>query len=627
MNIFFILFHNKLMKKKIILISISFFILSFTTVFLSFIFSQNVYIDKPNYIEIKDNEENTIDSFISNYKGNYVSIDNVSSDFILTLINTEDKNFYKHNGFDYKRIFKSLFDNLMSSSLSQGASTITQQLAKNLYLTSEKTWTRKIKEAFLSIKIEKKYTKDQILEFYINNVYFAHNLYGIYSASHYYFHKDPINLNFQESCLLVGVINAPNIYSPFIDIEASKTKQKNIAYNLFLNDVITAEEYFNITSTNTILYGYFEDNNYNNYYYYQGIMKELKSENLYDENNTEQGLIIDSYLDNNIQSIIEKNSKIDLNNEELAIIVMKPYSNQVLALLGGKNYLKSQFNRALESKRQIGSTIKPFIYYLGLCSGLSPLSKFKSEPTTFHFEDGSTYSPKNSNNIYAYKDITMIEALAMSDNIYAVKTSLVVGTDSIKSLLNKMNADIENQTLAISLGGIEITPLQLISFYNTLASEGTYYQPSFINKVSTSNGLTLYENNQKSSSILKYEECLMINHMLKSPFDSSLITYSTPTMNAYKTKNTFACKTGTTTSSSWTIGFNKEYTLLVYVGSDDNSSLSDYSLSKKIWQNIANELTINKKDEFYDYPSNLTKFKFHNSLYSTYSFEYIKRKD
>ena len=305
---------------------------------------------------------------------------------------------------------------------------------------------------------------------------------------------------------------------------------------------------------------------------------------------------------------------------------MKPYSGEVLALLGSKDYQNSQYNRAIESYRQIGSTIKPFIYYLGLCSGLNPLTKLKSEPTTFNFEDGSSYSPKNSNDIYAYKEISMVEAMAMSDNIYAVKTSLVVGSEQIKNLLNSMSGKIENSTLAIALGGVEMTPLQLASCYNTFASEGTYFEPSFIKKVSSHNNITYYKHNSNGKSVLQYEECLMINHMLKSPFDRGLITYSTPTMNAYQTTNTFACKTGTTTSSSWVVGFNQDYTILVYVGSDDNSSLTDYSIGKKIWQNIANELTLNKKDSFYTYPSNLSKFKFHNSIYSTYSFEYIKQK-
>ena len=615
------------MKKKIFISIVILLTSSFLTLFLSFLLSKNVYINQPNYIELKNTEEETIETFNHNYKGGYVELKDVSQCFIKTLITTEDKNFYSHNGFDYKRIIKSLFDNMMTSSLSQGASTITQQLAKNLYLTNEKTWDRKIQEAFLTIKIENKYSKDYILELYINNVYFAHNLYGLKAATNYYFHKEPSELNYQESCLLVGVINGPNLYSPFIDLSASNKKQKNIAYNLFLNDVISASEYYSILVNKSKLYGSFEDNDYINNYYYQGITRELKKRKLYNENDTEQGLIVETYLDENIQNSINKiinNYQID---DEISVVVMKPYTSEVLSLFGGKNYLNSEYNRALDSDRQIGSTIKPFIYYLGLCSGLNPLSKFHSKPTTFLFEDGSTYSPKNSNDIYANRDISMIEAMAMSDNIYAVKTSLLVGTEQIKNLLNSLGANISNPTLAISLGGIELTPLELTAMYNTFASEGKYYSPSFIKKVSNPNGVIKYENKKQGDLILKYEECLMINHMLKSPFDKGLITYSTPTMISYQTKNTFACKTGTTSSSSWTVGFNKEYTILVYIGSDDNKVLTDYSLSKKIWKDIANTLTINEKDSFFDYPSNLSKFKFHNSIYSTYSYEYLKPKE
>lgn len=616
------------MKKKIVLLSLlSCFLLTFAFVFCSFVFSKNVFINHPNYIELRNSEGEKYFSYNHQYEGNYVELKDVSDCFIKTLINTEDKNFYTHHGFDYKRIIKSFIDNLLSSSINQGASTITQQLAKNLYLTNEKTWSRKIQEAILAKKIEMQYSKEEILEFYINTVYFAHNIYGLATASEFYFHKSPSELNFQESCLLVGVINAPNVYSPFIDAQKSDEKQKDIAYNLYQNNIISADQYYEILYKKSPLYGFLKESSQIEKYYHQAIFRELKSKKILQEDDQEQGMLVETYYQKEIEETIEKIINKYEITDQVSVVVMKPYSNEVLALCGGKNYDESQYNRALDSYRQIGSTIKPFIYYLGLINGLTPLSKFSSEPTTFNLEDGSTYSPKNANNIYANREISMVEALGMSDNIYAVKTTLLVGSKNVAALMNSLGGKISNPTLAISLGGIEMTPLELTAAYNTFASEGEYYPPHFIKKVTNFDGAIIYEDKKNHTPKLKYDECIMINHLLRSSFDRGLITYSTPTMASYQIKAPFACKTGTTDSSSWTVGFNKNYTILVYVGDDNNQGLHDGRVSKKIFRDLATSLTLNEKESFYGKPSSLKSFKFHNGIYSTYSFEYLTRKN
>ena len=624
MYIFLINKKNIYMNKKII-ISLTCLLFSCNLIlFFAYLFTPNDNLNKPNYIELQDINNEKIYSYNHAYQGDYVYLKDVSNCFIKTLINTEDKNFYSHHGFDYKRIIASLFNNLKTSSLSSGASTISQQLARNLYLNNEKTLLRKIKEAFLSVKLESRYSKDYILELYINSVYFAHNIYGLKTASNYYFHKDPITLNYQESCLLVGIINAPNLYSPFIDENASNQKQKNIAYSLYLNNIIDINEYYNILQNKSPLYGSLKINNQIEQYYHQGINKELQELKI--NKDSKQGLIIQTYLNQNLENLIQRTISNYKINDQLAIIIMKPYSGEVLALTGGKNYFESEYNRALDSYRQIGSTIKPFIYYLGLINGLTPLSKFNSSPTEFKLEDGTNYSPRNSNNIYAYKDITMIEALGMSDNIYAVKTALLVGSNNIKKFLNYFYPSNQKSTISISLGGIELTPLQLISIYNTFASEGIYYKPKFIKNVSYTNGIQLYEAKKGGKIILKHDECMMINYLMQAPFDRGLITYSSPTMVNYQTINQYACKTGTTSSSSWVVGFNKKYTLLVYVGDDENKKLSDGTIAKKIWKDIANELIINEENNFYDIPNSLKLIKFHNSIYNIYSKNYLIKK-
>lgn len=615
------------MKKKILSGSIFTVIVLLLIGWISYLLYPNVYPEKPNCIEIRNMQGETEYLYNHSYRGTYVPLSEVSQEFITTLLLTEDHNFYRHRGFDYARIFLSGIDNLKSRSLSQGASTITQQLARTLYLSNEKSWKRKINEAYIAMKLEEKYTKDYILELYINSVYFAHNLYGLGAASDYYFHKTPSELNYGESCLLVGIINAPNLYSPFLDEESSRNKWKSIAYVLYQNGAVTVEEYYDILRNFPRLYGDFSQSFSPIIpYYHEGILRELEAKNLYDPEDTELGLTVDTYLRKDIETIVEQAVKRYDFEDQIAVCVMKPYSGRVLALCGGKDYRDSQYNRALDSRRQIGSTIKPFLYYQGLRAGMSPLTTFTSEPTEFHLEDGTVYRPSNAGNIYANREITMVEALAMSDNIYAVKTALLTGSQSVAELMFSLGAKTQDLNLTLSLGAIEMTPLELCAAYNALASEGIYYPPAFVHQVTRADNIPLYRAANKGAKALREEECLMMNYMLKSTFDPALITYSTPTMRAYDPGKTFACKTGTTASSSWTVGFNPNYTILVYVGDDRNETLHDGSVSKKIWRDIATSLTTNDENIFYAYPSSLKAFRFHNSLYDTYSEDYLRKR-
>ena len=614
------------MKKKILFTISLIMIISLLSIYAIIFFYPETYISHPMYIQINDKEENYIYSTLNNRVGIYTYVNDVSDEFLKTLIAIEDQHFYQHNGLDYLRIIKSGYDNLITSSINEGASTITQQLARLLYLSNEKTFSRKIKEAIIAKKIESKYTKKEILEFYLNSLYFAHNIYGIGNASQYYFNKDPSELNYSESCMLLGIINGPNIYSPFIDYLASIKKQKQIAYQLYKLSIIDAKEYYNILLfPPTLNYNYPKNNDY--FYYHQAIIKQLNNQYIINKNNLTTGLHIDSFLDYKLQKRINSIIKKYDFEDQIAVVVMKPYSGEVISLIGGKNPEISEYNRALESQRQIGSTIKPLIYYLSLLYGLSPLTEFTSEPTTFNLDNNIVYSPKNSNDIYAYRKINMIEALAMSDNIYAVKTALAIGTKNIVSLLKQFDVKTKNNNITMSLGNIDLTPLQLAAIYNTFASEGVYYKPSFIKRVTRKDNILLYQYNNYGKRILEKEECVILNYLLRSPFDNALTSYSSPTMKNYKVDDTFCVKTGTTSSSSWTVGFNPNYTILVYIGDDNNENLKDGTISKKIWRDIAISLSVESKNKnFYSYPINLVPFKIYNGVFDCFSKTYIRKK-
>lgn len=609
---------KKTFKWLSIIIIICTFLLS-----ISFLLYPNVYISYPYYTQINDAYNQQIYSYCREKKSEYTPLNKVSSAFIKTLIQIEDKRFYSHHGFDYARIFQSAFKNLKNNNLNQGASTITQQLARTLYLNNSKSFTRKINEAYIAKKIEMKYTKNYILELYINSVYFAHNLYGISAASNYYFNKTPEELNYQDACILVGIINAPNIYSPFINYDLCMEKMKSIAYKLYSDNIIDVKEYYHIISTPPQLYGNEEELTDSFSYYYQAIKKELTKNNISLSKNNTEGYIIDTYFDRDIQNIVDTSIASYKFEDEVAAIVMKPYSSKVLALCGGKDFSTSQFNRALDAKREIGSTIKPFIYYLNLINGLSPLSEFTSKPTKFTLEDGTIYNPKNATDTYAYRKINMIEALALSDNIYAVKSAFYIGSKNIANFIKQFNVEVDNTNITIALGNISMTPLQLIAMYNCLASEGIFYQPKFVSKIKKNSNEIIYNASSSGKRILNEKETILLNYMLQSPFDAAFTSYASPTMKNYQVNRQFCVKTGTTSTSSYTVGFNNEYTVLVYVG-NDNGQLRDGTASKRIFQNIVNKLPQeNESTSFYKVLSNTRLIQFHNSLYNLYSKKYL----
>lgn len=605
------------MKRKIIKGLIFVTILVFVGYFFVLILFPEVYLNHLYQVMIYDHENNIAYSLIQSTITDYTKIDEVSDEFKTTLVTIEDKRFYSHNGLDYSRIFKSLITNAKNNEITQGGSTITQQLARISYLDNSKTYTRKIKEALYAKKIEEKYTKDQILEMYINNCYFAHNLYGVRSASEYYFNKLPSKLNYSESALLVGIINAPNIYAPDIDYEKSIQKQQQILQTLYENKVFDTKTYYielNRPINLTLNSNYIDSNLM---YYHEGITNQLKQLNLNKKKYLRQGLMIKSCFDREVYNKVNKIVKKYQNsskNDEIAVVVMKPYSSEVLTLIGGFDYNKSQYNRALYSKRQIGSTIKPFLYYLGLEEGMTPLTKFTSEPTAFNIEGIGMYSPKNAGDNYAKRKINMVEAISLSDNIYAMKTTLMIGSSKVQNLLSNFGIECGIVNPTIGLGSISLTPLELTSLYNCLASEGTYYSPSFIKQINLSDSTLLKKVPEKKKKILNSKNTIIINHLLKSPFDTALSSYTYPSLGNYQTNNTFGGKTGSTDSTNWVVGFNPKYTIGVYVGSDDNQNIHDTKLARKMFQEIANSLTEHQKDVYYQTPDSLKSFTLYNSL-------------
>lgn len=578
---------KKIIKYSLCIITIFILLISTLTVIIPI-----PIIAKANYIEIYDINNQLIYTELYENKGDYTALSSLNDYTYNAFIAIEDKDFYNHSGFDFWRNIQAFFINLFSFSIKQGASTITQQYARNTLLSNKRNLSRKIKEAFYTIQIERKYSKDHILEGYLNSLYFGHGLIGISAASKYYFNKTPNELTIAESAMLAGLCNAPSIYSPNINEEKANQRQRLVLYQMFIQDYIDKYEYQQAIKEN-IEYYFIKESKSNINYYIDCVINQLTEENIYTKNNLQKGLKIYTTLDYSLHKQIDSIiNKYKTNNEDtqISIVIMKPFSNNILYLTGGYDYNTSSYIRAINSSRQIGSTIKPLLYALALQNGFTPNTLLTSEATTFNIDGIGEYSPKNPNNQYANDEIDMIQAIALSDNIYALKTLLLLGSENFVELLNLFDIDNVEKLPSIALGTVNTSLTKLTSIYNTFASLGKYYKPTFVTSVTDYENNILYSNSLNSKTILDETNTLMLNEMLTSTFDSSLESYLTPTMSNYKTKNKYAAKSGTTNSDSYVLAFNPKYTIGVWAGSDSNQTFYNTLLSKQLFKEIASVL-------------------------------------
>lgn len=583
-----------------------------------------------NQILIYDDENTLVFENASNTT--WVSLDNISDNVINATISAEDKNFYKHKGFDYLRILKALFINIKSNSLSQGASTISQQYIKNLYLDFNKTWKRKIEEAFLTFELEVHYNKDEILEGYLNTINYGAGNYGIEAASNYYFNKSSKDLTLAEASILVGIPKNPTYYNPINYYENAKKRQKMILNSMVKNKYITKSEANEIYNTKLEFYGKKENKSLSTIYYYKdAVMQELNSikeipNSLIDTG----GLKIYTNLNLENQKILENNIKEELkniDNIEVASIIVDPKTGNVSALVGGVDYSKSEFNRVTQAKRQVGSTMKPFLYYAALENGLTASSAFKSEPTTFNLGNNKIYSPKNAGNIYPNKNISMASAIAFSDNIYAVKTHLFLGTDTLIDIAKKVGIKAKLEPNAsLPLGSSEISMIDFANGYTTLANMGKKNQVHLIEKVTDINNNIIYEYKSNEEQVLNKKYVYILNELLSNTYNYTFVDYTSPTMLSVSKLITrkYSVKSGSTTSDTWTVGYNNDALVMVWSGYDDNTpTKKNVSVAnKRIWVKTIEGVLKNTEKSWYEIPDNVTA-----SLVNPLSGEYDNNKN
>lgn len=493
----------------------------------------------------------------SNFKKNmeWTSIDEIPEFIQDAFISVEDKRFYYHAGFDPLRIAKALKNNILSGGVVEGGSTITQQYAKNLFLTNEQTVSRKIQEFFYATRLEMQYSKAEILEGYLNTLYYGHGVYGVRNAAKFFFDKELKELDTAQVAMLISIPNGPSLYSPYLHPDYAKSRQELILSILAQRELISEQEYQE-AKAEVLVYASHEDeqNVYgNDEYFITVVLEELAQKKLLDKSNT---LHVYTSYDPKVQRALMKSIDESMSKEnelECAGIVLEPFTSHVLAIAGGKDYTISQFNRAMYAKRQVASAIKPLLYYNALCQGFTPSSTFISQPTTFQVENGE-YEPHNYSNRYPYREISMINAIAMSDNIYAVKTHLFLGTATLHNSLLDFGIKQSQENPSEALGTVNMSVFELGNIYNTFASEGLYREASFIQKVSDEKNEVIFEVDTQNKRLMDRDKTLVLNQMLTSTYDLRNRTTAYPTMTGSAPKTKVGVKSGTSDWDGWVVG-------------------------------------------------------------------------
>lgn len=531
----------------------------------------------------------------------WVSLDDMSEAIVDATVSIEDRNFFDHRGFDYKRIGGAIIADIKAMAKVQGASTITQQYARNLFLEHEKTWNRKLTEALYTIRLELSYSKKEILEGYLNTIYYGHGVYGVEAAANYYFGKRANELSLAEASMLAGIPKGPTHYSPLVNEEKAKQRQNVVLHSMVENGVIskkTAEqaraEKLSFTGNKVVaredIAPYFQD----------VVKKELRSKLKLDQKTIEtSGLRVYTTLDPEFQkiaeekvaNIIKEDSKI-----QLGFVAMDPKNSEVRALIGGRDFEESPFNRATQAKRQPGSTFKPFLYYAALEKGYTPSTQIRSELTTFSYDDDrSTYTPRNYKNYYANDSITLAQAIALSDNVYAVKTHLFLDDGELVDTAKKLGVTSKLKDVpSLALGTSGVSVLEMVNAYSTINNGGNLHTPIFITRVENYKGEVIYENTPKPKKVLDEDLAFVTTQLMTGMFDEKLNDYTTVTGATVSDKLTrfYAGKSGSTDTDNWMIGYSPQLVAGIWTGYDENESLTivaEKQYAKNIWAGFMEE--------------------------------------
>lgn len=548
-----------------------------------------------------------------------IDINKVPQNLQNAFIAAEDNRFYEHIGIDPIGIFRAIFANLTNRGIAQGGSTITQQLAKNAFLSQEQTLKRKIQEAMLALEIEHKYSKKEILEMYMNQIYFGQGAYGIQTAAKTYFNKDVNELTLTQCAMLAGLPKSPNYYSPFNNLNEAK-KRKNVVLDQMVKyGYVSAAEAEDAKNQDLGLSKSHQSKEADEYasfidYVSQQVAKKYGDDALYKE-----GLKIYTTMDVDKQHAAVRamrnlpNNYTDengLTQPQAAIVSIDPKTGHILAMVGGRG--QDSFNRASMAVRQPGSAFKPFVYLTALQHDMTPDTTMNDQPVTY-----GSWSPKNAGGSYS-GTMTLSDALAHSVNTIAVQLADQVGTKNIIANAKKMGIttlDAKDDNLAMALGGLTkgVTPLEMASAYGTFANKGVHVKPTAIVKILDRNGNVLedastLEKEETKTRVMSEREAYEMTTMLEGVID-----HGTGTATAIG--RPAAGKTGTTDDNkdAWFVGYTPDIVTAVWIGDDTGShSLGEIyggTIPAEIWKDYMSSATSDESGGDFSAPSGMERRK------------------
>ena len=531
-------------------------------------------------------------------KRKLVSLKELPPHLIDALIATEDKRFYYHLGVDPIRMVRALMTDIRTGDFSEGASTITQQMARNMFLTLDKTIARKMREIVLSLKIEATFSKDEILEIYLNKIFWGSQNHGVETASLYYFNKHARDLNLPESALIVGMIQRPNYYDPFKHPERAKSRRDLVLGRMLKTRKITEEQYQEalaspVNSQRGGSYARFAsdyfieqvrsylENKYGTERLFEGGLKIYTT--LDSEMSSAADSLFNAYLRRvensggfpNRYSTVPKDAQdIDTKYIQGGLALIENKTGYVRVLIGGRSFEHSKFNRMTQARRQPGSSIKPIYYTIAVEKGYHPAKILPDAPITI-----GNWSPQNSGGSY-HGNTRMRVALQWSYNTWAVRCAEDIGLPAVRDAFRRFGLNADPKDLTAALGAYEVTPLNLIAGYTAFANDGKRAAPIFVTRVEDMNGKQIERINSQKYNVCSPQVAYLMTSMLQTVAKSGTGASS---RNGYYWDS--AGKTGTSSQNndSWFIGFNKAYTLGIWTGFDNRNLKSGSALAASIW--------------------------------------------
>jgi penicillin-binding protein 1A len=524
----------------------------------------------------------------------------------------EDVRFYQHSGFDVRGILRASYKNVMKGSMSEGASTITQQLARNLFLTPTKSMKRKMEELILAVNIERTYSKDEILNMYLNLIYLGEGAYGVEAAGHTFFDKSAKDLTLSESATLAALVKAPSRSSPFKNLSKTLDRRNLVLKKMLEAKFISQRDYQNALATPLILApfkihekktGFFIENAKQQIEEYVPTHDDIMTNGLTVHTTINLKMTQYSYeaIDKGMKLYQQRNPKAKIL-PEVALIAIEVKTGDVKVLIGGRDFTTSPYNRATQAKRQPGSAFKPIIYLAALEAGYRPDSMIRDAPISYaNPYSRNTWQPKNYDNEYR-GDVPLKTALAMSLNTATVRLLEKVGVSNVIDLSKRLHITSNFEpNLSLALGSKEVSPIELAAAYATIARGGSYLPPTILKGLIAADGSDLFgQKPPDEEKVISFEAASMLIEMMKG-----VIKYGTA-RKAAGMPYSLAGKTGTTDDSrdAWFIGFSPELLCLVWVGYDKGAFLgkreSGATAALPIWMEFMSKaLTLYPNEDFF----------------------------